>query len=317
MKKVLVILFVCLTVFVNPNAAQTTSTADVGIIPVTAFVPKQTEAIPPTAQKAFENKINQMVSANGMGCLSNSRFAIIPKITIVDKQVQASVPPMIVMNMDITYYFGDVETGNVFGNVTKSYKGIGQNDTKAYMSAISNVKTKDPEIVELLEVGKQKVIDYYEKMSDQIIKSAMTTADMGDYNAAIFALMQIPEVCPSYSKALDAATAIFQKKIDQEGAKLYNEAYTLWSSQQNYEGAEQACTILAKIDPLCSSASKAVALSDNIAKRVREIDKREWDFVLKQEQHEVDLQKAVINATKEVAKAEASRPVYNYNVVWW
>ena len=295
---------------------QSTNSNDVGKIIVTSFVPQQ-DAIPSSALKNLESKINQMVSLAGMSSLSNSRFAIIPHIIVTDKQVQASAPPMVVVNMDITYYFGDVESGNVFGSLTKSYKGVGQNDAKAYISVFNNVKPKDQEIVEFMESGKVKIIEYYNKMADQIIKKAITIADRGQYDEAIALVMTIPDACEKYSQAIDAASNIFKKKIDTEGAVLYNEAYTIWNSQQNYEGAEQACSILSKIHPLSSYMPKALTLSDNIGKRVREIDKREWNFMLKQQQNEVDIQKALINATMEVAKAEANRPVYNYNVIWW
>lgn len=308
---IVIALFSMLTVF-----GQNSSGNDVGKIVVTSYVPQQ-DNVPSNALNSLESKIKQMVSSAGMSSMSNSRFAIIPHVIVTDKQVQASAPPMVVVNVDITYYFGDVESGNVFGSLTKSYKGVGQNDAKAFISVFNNVKPKDPEVVEFIESGKVKIIEYYNKIADQIIQKAMLTADRGNYDEAISMVMVIPDACEKYSQALEAASNIFQKKIDTEGAALYNEAYTVWNSQQNYEGAEQACSILSKIHPLSSYMPKALTLSDNIGKRVREIDKREWNFMLKQQQNEVDLQKALINATMEVAKAEANRPVYNYNVIWW
>lgn len=311
------LLFLAVTLFSLSGYSQTsTASGDVGMLAVTAFVPHQ-DAVPAQAEKNLEAKIKQMVSSNGMSSLSNSRFAIIPHVMVTDKQVQASAPPMIVLNADITFYFGDVESGNVFGSVTKSYKGVGQNDTKAFVAIANSIKPKDSEILEFIESGKVKIIEYYDKQADQIIKKALAAADMGNYDQAIADILMIPEACSKYSDAINAASQVFQKKVDNEGATLYNEAYTLWNAQQNYEGAEQACAILARIHPLSSYFPKARTLSDNIGKRVREIDKREWNFMLKQQQNEVDLQKALINATKEVAKAEASRPVYNYNVIWW
>lgn len=316
MKKTFLLYIVVTLLFLYGKSQTTTMNGDVGMLAVTAFVPHQDD-VPSQAEKNLEAKIKQMVSSNGMSSLSNSRFAIIPHVVVTDKQVQASAPPMIVLNADITFYFGDVETGNVFGSVTKSYKGVGQNDTKAFITIVNNIKPKDSEILEFIESGKAKIIEYYDKQADQIIKKALAMADMGQYDQAIADILMIPEACSKYPDAINAASQVFQKKIDNEGATLYNEAYTLWNAQQNYEGAEQACAILAKIHPLSSYFSKAQTLSENIGKRVREIDKREWDFMLKQQQNEVDLQKALINATKEVAKAEANRPVYNYNVVWW
>lgn len=160
-------------------------------------------------------------------------------------------------------------------------------------------------------------MEYYDKMSEQIILTATQQANMGKYDEAIYMLLEIPNICSSYSKAIEVATSIYQKKIDEEAATLYMQAQSLWNSTHNFDGAQQVSVILSQINPLSSYMSKAVSLSETIAKRIGEIDQREWDFKLKQEQNQVDLQKAKIQAIAEVAKAEANRSGYSYNVVWW
>ena len=60
-------------------------------------------------------------------------------------------------------------------------------------------------------------------------------------------------------------------------------------------------------------------LSADIAKRVKELDQREWNFQLKQQQDDVDLQKASIKAIRDigVAYGEHQQPV-TYNIrTWW
>lgn len=290
---------------------------DVNRIVVTSFFPTQ-EDVPAAASKNFESKISQMITSSGMGSVNNSRFAVMPRVIVTDKQVQASVPPMVVMNADVTFYMGDVVTGKVFGSVTKSMKGIGQNDTKAFVSLASSIKPKDPELLGFMETGKQKIIDYYNQNVDQIIKHAQQLASISAYDEALTALFEIPDVCTdAYNRASTHIASIYQQKINYEGEILYNEAYTLWNSTLDYDGAVESCNILSQISPLSSASPKANSLSDKIAKRVKEIDSREWNFKLQQQKNEADITKALINAAAEVAKAEANRPVYNYNVLWW
>lgn len=287
-------------------------------IVVTSFVPDQ-DGLVPAAKKNMENKVSQLITSAGMGSIDNSRFALIPRIVVTEKNMStATATPMIQMNADITMYFGDVETGKVFGSHTLSVIGIGQNDTKAYISAISNIKPRDPEMKKFLDKCKQNVIDYYTQNADKIIKKALQMASTNDYDGALATLLEIPEDCgAAYDKASAQVANIFQQKINHEGEILYKEAYTLWNATLNYDGAVDACAILAQIHPMSSASGKANTLADQIGKRVREVDQREWNFKLQKQKDQTDLQKALINAAAEVAKAEANRPVYNYNVVWW
>jgi len=60
------------------------------------------------------------------------------------------------------------------------------------------------------------------------------------------------------------------------------------------------------------------AYSDT-AKRVKELDQREWNFMLKQQQDQVDLEKASIKAVRDIGVAYGThqQPV-TYNIrTWW
>jgi len=308
-------LIVLLMAFAQTFSLQAQSEA--GLISMTSFVPAQ-DGLSPAAQKNLEHRVSQIITKSGMGNINNSRFAVIPRFVVMEKTVNNGVPPMIVLNADITFYVGDVETGNVFGSYTTSAKGLGKNDTKAYISCINSIKPNDPELQAFMQSGKQKIIDYYNQKVDQLISKARQLESTGDYDGALAILLEIPEDCEkAFAKAAPVTAAVFQKKIDHQGEILYNQAYQIWSSTQTYDGAVEACDILAQIHPYSSSAPKARKLADTIGKRVKEIDQREWNFVLQQQKNEADITKALISAARDVGVAQAKQPVYNYNVVWW
>jgi hypothetical protein len=100
-----------------------------------------------------------------------------------------------------------------------------------------------------------------------------------------------------------------------------NEANNIWSTNQDYSGAERASEVLNKIDPSSSCYKDAVALSDKIAKRIKEIDQREWNFMLKQQQDSVDIEKATIKAARDIGVAYGeNQPEVVYETViygWW
>ena len=315
MNKILpALIIIAFTLFFEANLFGQSQTSS---IVVTGFVPEQ-DGLNSTATRNLENKISQMITIAGMGSIDNSRFAIIPRIVVTDKRIQSSVPSMVVMQADITFFMGDVSTGNVFGSLTKSLTGVGETDTRAYVSMISTLKPKDSELQRFMENGKQKIINYYNENADILIKKAQQLASMSDFDGALSILGEIPEECvEAFEKASVPMLTIYKNKIDYEGEILYREAYALWNATLDYDGAIEACNILAQISPYSSASSKAANLAESIGKRIREVDNREWNFKLQKEQNKLELQKAMLQLATEVARAEANRPVYNYNVIGW
>lgn len=314
MKRTISAIMMALFLFFGANLMGQSKTST---IVVTSFVPVQ-DGLSPTAAKNMENKISQIITASGMGSIDNSRFAVIPRIVVTNQYVQPSAPPMFAMNADITFYMGDVSTGNVFCSLTKSFTAVGETETRAYVGLISNIKPKDREIQQFMQTGKQKIIDYYNQKVDQIINRARQLESQSDYDGALIALLEVPEEAEeAYAKVSPLIASIYQKKIDYEGEILYNQAYQIWNSTLSYDGAVEACNLLALISPYSKAAPKARTLSDNIGKRVREIDNREWNFILQEQQNEADFNKALISAARDIGVAQAKQPIYNYNVVWW
>ena len=89
----------------------------------------------------------------------------------------------------------------------------------------------------------------------------------------------------------------------------------------NLEGAEKVAVILTKIDPSSSCFKDAISLNDKIAKRVLELDNRQWNFMLKVQQNEVELEKARIKAIRDIGVAYGNnQPDIVYETVvygWW
>jgi hypothetical protein len=114
---------------------------------------------------------------------------------------------------------------------------------------------------------------------------------------------------------------IYKKYIDLECKKLLLEANNVWAANQNFEGAEKVAAILTRIDPSSVCFNNAIALNDKIAKRVLELDNRQWNFTLKIQQNEVDLEKARIKAIRDIGVAYGNnQPDIVYETVvygWW
>ena len=63
--------------------------------------------LPADADRALMMKMNQMVTANGMGA-SSLRYALVPNVVVVDKQTTGTVPVQFIVSLEVSFYVLDV-----------------------------------------------------------------------------------------------------------------------------------------------------------------------------------------------------------------
>ena len=301
------------------------SSDDQARISLASYVPKQIEAMPAEARSLLENKLSQVASQNGMGGSSkNERFFITCNVAVLTREITPSVPAMTALTLEITLYIGDAVDGKKFSSVSKNLVGVDQSETKAYIDALKKLKPSDPAIKNFVEEGNVKIIEFYNSQCDFIITEAKSLSGQGKYDQSLSKLASVPTVCKDcYQKLHGLIPGIYQQKIDSECKKILNEANGIWKSKQNLEGADAASKLLKNIAPGSSCSGDADKLVGDIAKRVYELDKREWDFKLQVYQDGVDMERAVIDAARDAAVAYAENQpdvIYNYEttvLLWW
>lgn len=290
---------------------------------IAAYVPKQIVNMPEEARSLLTNKLNQIVTNNGLGgSASNERFILTANISLLSKDITPTAPPMHAYTIEVQLYIGDGIEGTKFANISKKFKGVGETETKAYISALKNLKSDDPTFQVFIDQGKKKIVEYYNSKCDFIIKEAQTLEAKQDFQQAIYKLTSVPQVTKDcYDKCQALVGPIYKKYIDIQCKKYMNEANNIWATNQDYSGGEKASSLLNKIDPSSSCFKDAVLLSDKIAKRIKEIDQREWNFMLKQQQDQVDIDKASIQAVRDIGVAYGeNQPDVVYETViysWW
>ncbi len=279
-------------------------TDDIGRISLTPIMPDQLGSITPAALKMLENKLGQIATQNGLGGSANKRFIITANVTELSKDVTPTAPPMIAYTLDVTIYVGDVMTRTKYGSTNVQVKGVDVNETKAYISALKNIKPNSPELQSFLDKTKGKIIEYYNSQCDFIIKDAQALAAQNKYEEAIYRLTSVPDVCKDcYEKASDAVAPVYKKYIDKQCTRLLSDAKNVWQANQSVEGANAAAAFLSGIDPDAACFKDVEAFTATVGKRVKELDQRDWDFKLKQQQDGVDVQKLQVEAYRQVGIA--------------
>lgn len=306
--------------FVTTLSAQesSTSAAALGRIALTPYIPAQVENMPEAAVNSLTNKLDQIIIANGISSAGfNSRFIITANINIATKDLLATAPPMTALTLDVNLYIGDGFDGKKYASQTITVKGVGTNETKAYMEAIKTIRANDASIQSFVSNAKVKIIDYYNSRCAQIIKEAQGMDSQFKYDEAIFKLTSIPEECiECYNKSMIAIGPIFKKKIDRDCKLRLTEANNLWNANQDVATANEVGEILSSIDPQSSCFGEVKALSNKVGKRVLDLDKREWNYKL---ETEVNLKRDLIKAYRDVGVAygKGQPKSVAYNIVGW
>ena len=318
MKKLLYLIALACAVIGSAYAQDVPKMDDAARIALSTYM-DPSSSIPNNAKKTLKDRMQKIITKNGMGSAKNTRFIMTANVRELNLEKSETAPVIYIYNLEVNFYIGDGIDGTLFSSCSLEVNAAGDSKEKAYMAALKKIKASDPQYQAFIEEGKKRIVDYYSAKCDFIITQAQTKAKNQDFDAAIAELMQVPDVCKAcYDKCMAAAQPIYQEKINQEGAKLLAEARGVWSAGQDVAAAEAAAAILAQVNPQSSAFAGAESLNAEMAKRVKELDKREWDFMLKQQQDEVDLEKASIKAIRDigVAYGENQQPT-TYNVVWW
>lgn len=317
MKKIVTILL--LTIAVITSNAQV-KLDDFGRIILNTYLPENI-IMPAEAKSLLLTKLSQITSNNGMGgSQANPRFIITANINVGTKDIIAGPPQMIAQNIDITLFVGDAITNTIFSNTTISLKGVGTNENKSLIEAIKTINPKNKEVLAFLEEGKLKIINYYSTQCDFILTDANALARQEKFEAAIYNLSLVPQVCKDcYNKTSEMIANLYQQKINELCKSKLSQAKTVWAGQQNITTAENVLNILVDINPNASCYKDVVLLTKEINNKLKADEKARLELALKKYNDKIDLEKKRIDAYKEIAVEYAKnqpKSITYYKILW-
>ena len=291
------------------------SQKDVSAIVLSVVVPEGINGFPDVAKNVLANKITQLATVNGVSAAEGyGRFFITAIPSLLTKDIVPGPPQQIAQNLDITFYVADNFDQKVFASVSISAKGVGTNENKAYLNAITNVSPNSSKLKEFFELGKQKIMEYYIAQCDNIIKKAKSLAGQKEYQEAIYHLTAIPDAVPEcYEKALAETQIIYQQYIDHLCDVSLAHAKSAWAAEQNSKGAEKAGEYLKYIYPDAYCYGEAQKLYMEIKGKVFD----DWRFEMKKYLDSVDLESQRIEAWRAVGISFGENQKQNtYNTHW-
>lgn len=305
MKKYLALALIAISSIMGNKAVAQSNAANQIYIQV---MQPERDNIPAEAAKQLENKLTQLISANGVAEVDPAnRFVLTSKASILTKDIVPGPPAKVSMNIDFTFMVGDLVDNKVFESFTISTVGVGINENKAFIAAIKNVKPKNPDLVAFLNAAKQEIVNYYASRCSQIKQEAEREAAAQNFDKAIYMLVQVPDVCDCAGECHELAIKYNRNKVNTNAATILNKAKAAWAESPDATGAANAADFLARIPGGTTSQKEADALIAEINKKLRADQKKEWEFKMQQYHDQVEKQKRDDQARLEQQRADNER----------
>lgn len=274
-------------------------------IPMGIALPAQAENMPSSARSYMIDKLRQMATAHGISAdLSGTQFFLSAKIHVLDKTILPGPPMQHSYTLAVSLYVVDDYNQKIFSAATLEVKGIGNNETKAYMNGIRRINISAPAVQSFIAEGKQKVLRYYDENYRTLLAKANAENNMKHYDKALSIALSVPPCSKGYEQALQTAEKYYQAFVNQQCQECLAKARAAWTTRQNAEGAAEAGEYLSLIYPDAACYADAMALYKDIKAKVKEDVK----FEMKQYNDAVAIEKQRIEMMKAVGVAYGKGP---------
>ena len=273
-----------------------TAQSDASLVSISAVQPDY-ENIPEEARANLETTMQRIITSCGVANSAADRFIMTARMDVITREVNTA--GMIVQRMEMTFVIGDVIDEKIYGTTTINAAGIGATETKCLIKAFQGIKSNNEKLANLVNTAKDKILAYYTDNCHLVLQDAERMVGMQQYNDALAILVGVPQACEEcYTACQTKAVDVYKLLIDHEGKQLIQNARSAWLVKRDYDCAEKALDILARVNPHAPCQSEANALIADINKQLRKIEaakaaaaKAQWDFKLKQYEDKMELER--------------------------
>jgi len=299
MKKIFIILALLLLSNAHLIAKDDIEKVSINIMPL------ECKDMSQEAAQYLASKMQQLATANDMVDNGyNKRFVFTAKVNTLSKDITSSTPIRVLQSLEIVFLIGDVIENKLFDTTSITVSGIGENETKSFISAFQKINTRDKKLSSFIEQAKLRIINYYISNCNDFITQASTLAALQEYDKAIHTLISVPNVCSEcYERCQKKATTIYIQKINDEGLALFNMAQAAWAKDPTNNGAFHALEFTSQINSQASCYSQVIALHESIYKKLDENEKRNWKFQMKQYENNQKLKLKIVEACRAIGVA--------------
>lgn len=283
-------------------------------MPLRVIVPDQVEALDATSESQIINKLRHIAVQNGIsGGVDSSPFAITASVDVVNKEIIPGSPVKYIYVLNVNLFIVDTKDQKIYSSASVEVRCAGNSQTKAYVNGIKQLSPSNTDVQACIEKGRQKMLDYYNRNYQNIIKKAKVQASLRNYEEALFYLMSVPECCLGYDAVMTVVKDVYRQFVDRQCVENLAQAQTAWMSGFTRENAAVASVFLSEIYPDAACYGDAQQLVQEIKKHMGE----EWKFALKRWDDSVSIELQQMKYAREIAIAFAqNQPKETVNFIF-
>ena len=189
-------------------------------------LPISSSQINETAASLLYNRLNQVVSLNGIGSTDNSnRFLMISSVSVLSIEATETVPINYVAEVEISIFIVDNSKKLLMSQEIITRKGVADNETKAVQEAIKSIKGRDPKLKKMITVAKDRILDYYNNECETVMQTINTYLEMEMYDEALNELNAIPQIDANldcYNNSMNILSKISMEQQQSSNNKIRN-----------------------------------------------------------------------------------------------
>jgi len=271
------------------------------VMPISIQLDEDFTNIPTAANTVLYQTLSRMITEKGFTTESpTTPFVLTAHCDVLDKSNLPGPPVQTVYNLGITFYMADTYTQKKFANAYITLDGVGTGEVKSYINAFRHISANNKEILNLINTGKKKMMEYYNTQYPNIIKEAQRLVSLQNYEEALTMVLSIPICSNGGEEATKYGLQLYTKYLDRMNLFLLNRARALWAAGQDQETAYQVCAMLAQIDPDAACYAEAKALMKEVKAQVRS----DIDLEMREKYYDqIQLEKSRIEAARAVGVA--------------
>lgn len=262
---------------------------------------EQGEEVSENLNDMLMTRLSQSVAHTGVVADPNyGQFFVTGKFNNAYKETLQGPPIQTALHSTLTLYIGDAVNQQVYATQSFDLRGVGTSEERAYINALGQLNGKNQKVQDFVEMGKKKILDYFNKNYPSILKKAQRAAAVNEYGEALYYVMSIPECCNGYGEAMSLMNQLFTEKLAREGKQLLQLAQSVYYADPSPRGAAEAMRYLAMIDPDSPVQGEAAKLAAEIKKNT----KSDYDFETRQKYKDaISLEKDRIAASRAIGVA--------------
>lgn len=301
MKKIFIILLSFISCILPIFAEHTNEVC------ITVALPKVTENYNTSNLEVLGNKMKQIITANGFASDSNLILIMYPSIDAGKCNiVEGGMKNIFNININVTFYIKAIGADYIINSTNIALTGSGYSKEEAFNNAFSSISTNSLQLSTFVKEGQSKLFSYFNENRSFIISKAQTLSSLQKYDEALGLLSSCPQNCSAYKNGVkQAIISIYKQYQNKECSQLLNEAKAYYVAKDY----QSAIRILSTIDQTSSCKAEGSKLLVEIKKQIRLDDKASSERLDRIYKNETDLEKARINAVREIAKAYYRRKI--------